>query len=110
MKAIVMTKFGPPEVLQLQEVAKPVPKDNEVLIKIHATTAFAGDCELRSLKVPIELRLAFSIYMRFFRPKPIILGQELAGEVEAIGKDVRKFKVGDSVFATTSLGLGAYAQ
>jgi NADPH:quinone reductase-like Zn-dependent oxidoreductase len=110
MKAIVMTKFGPPEVLRLQEVAKPVPKDNEVLIKIHATTAFAGDCELRSLKVPIELRLAFSIYMRFFRPKPIILGQELAGEVEAIGKDVRKFKVGDSVFATTSLGLGAYAQ
>lgn len=109
MKAIVMTKFGPPEVLQLQEVAKPVPKDNEVLVKIHATTAFAGDCELRSLKVPLELRLPFLIYLSFARPKPIILGQELAGEIEAIGKDVRKFKVGDPVFGTTSIGLGAYA-
>lgn len=110
MKAIVMTKFGPPEVLLLQQVAKPVPKDNEILVKIHATTAFAGDGELRGLKVPIELRLPFLIYLSFFRPKPIILGQELAGEVEAIGKDVRKFKVGDLVFATTSIGLGAYAQ
>lgn len=110
MKAMVMTRFGPPEGLQLQEVAKPVPKDNEVLVKIHATTVFAGDCELRSLKVPIELRLPFLIYMSIFRPKPIILGQELAGEVEAIGKDVRKFRVGDPVFATTSIGLGGYAE
>jgi NADPH:quinone reductase-like Zn-dependent oxidoreductase len=110
MKAIVMTKFGPPEVLQLREVAKPVPKDNEVLVKIHATTAFAGDCELRGLRVLTELKLPFWIYLSFFRPKPIILGQELAGEVEAIGKDVRQFKVGDPVMATTSLSLGAYAQ
>jgi NADPH:quinone reductase-like Zn-dependent oxidoreductase len=110
MKAIVMTKFGPPEVLRLQEVAKPIPKADEVLIRVHATTAFAGDAELRSLKVPIEVRLPFLIYLSFFRPKPIILGQELAGEVEAIGKDVRKFSVGDRVFATTSIGLGAYAE
>lgn len=110
MKAIVMTKFGPPEVLQLQEVAKPVPKDNEVLIRVHATTAFAGDCELRNLKLPLEFRLPFWIYINFFRPKPVILGQELAGEVEAVGKDVRNFKVGDQVFATTSFSLGSYAE
>ncbi|MCC7359247.1 MAG: NAD(P)-dependent alcohol dehydrogenase [Anaerolineales bacterium] len=110
MKAIVMTRFGPPDVLQLREIAKPVPKDNEVLIKIHATTAFAGDAELRNLKLPVEFRLPFWIYLSFFRPKPVILGQELAGEIEAVGKDVRKFKVGDPVFGTTSIGLGAYAQ
>jgi len=110
MKAIVLTKFGPPEVLQLREVEKPVPKDNEVLVKIHATTVFAGDCEIRGLKVPVELRLPFLIYMSFFRPKPVILGQELAGEIEAVGKDVSKFKAGDPVFATTSISLGAYAE
>ena len=110
MKAIVMTKFGPPEVLQLQDVAKPIPKDNEVLIRVHATTAFAGDCELRSLKLPVEFRLPFWIYLTFFRPRPIILGQELAGEIEAVGKDVRQFKAGDQVFATTSFSLGAYAE
>lgn len=110
MKAIVMTKFGPPEVLQIQEVAKPVPKDNEVLIKIHATTVFAGDGELRSLKLPAEFRLPVWIYMSFFRPKPVILGQELAGEIEAVGKDVRQFKPGDQVFAATSFSLGSYAE
>lgn len=110
MKAIVLTKFGPPEVLQLKEVAKPIPKDNEVLIRVHATTAFAGDCEIRGLKVPVALRLPIWIYMSFFRPRPIILGQELAGEIEAAGKDVRKFKAGDPVFATTSFGFGAYAE
>lgn len=110
MKAIVMTKFGPPEVLQLQEVAKPVPKDNEVLIRVRATTAFAGDCELRNLKLPLEFRLPLWIYFSFFRPKPVILGQELAGEIEAVGKEVRQFKAGDQVFATTSFSLGSYAE
>jgi NADPH:quinone reductase-like Zn-dependent oxidoreductase len=110
MKAIVLTKFGPPDVLQLREVEKPVPKDNEVLVKIHATTVFAGDCELRSLKVPVELRLPFWIYMRFLRPKPIILGQELAGEIEAVGKEVSKYKAGDAVFAAAGFGMGAYAE
>ncbi len=110
MKAIVMSRFGPPEVLQLKEVVKPIPKDNEVLIRVHATTAFAGDCELRNLKLPVEFRLPFWIYISFFRPKPVILGQELSGEIEAVGKDVRQFKAGDQVFATTSFSLGAYAE
>jgi NADPH:quinone reductase-like Zn-dependent oxidoreductase len=110
MKAIVMTKFGPPEVLQLQEVAKPVPKDNEVLVKIHATSVFAGDCEMRGLKIPVELRLPFWLYMTILGPKPVILGQELAGEIEAVGKDVTRFKVGDPVFATTGISIGGYAE
>ncbi len=110
MKAVVMSKFGPPDVLQLREVAKPVPKDHEVLIRVYATTAFAGDCELRSLKLPREYRLPFWLYIRFVRPKPVILGQELAGEIEAVGKAVRQFKIGDQVFATTGFGLGAYAE
>src|SRR5688572_8943118 len=101
MKAIVMSRFGPPEVLQLKQVAKPVPKDDEVLIKIYATTAFAGDCELRSLKLPVEFRLPVWVYLSFIKPRPIIPGQELAGEIEAVGKAVRQFKAGDQVFGTT---------
>jgi hypothetical protein len=75
MQAIVMTRFGPPEVLQLQEVQQPVPKENEVLTRVRATTVFAADCELRGLRILLALRLPFWIYMRFFRPKPIILGR-----------------------------------
>jgi len=110
MKAIVMTRFGPPEVLRLQEVKKPVPQDNEVLIRVHATTVFAADCELRGMKVPLAFKLPLLIYLRFFRPQPVILGQELAGEIEAIGKEVTQFKPGDPVIAATSLSLGAYAE
>ena len=110
MKAIVLTKFGPPDVLQLKEVAKPVPKDNEVLVKIRATSVFAGDCEIRGLRFPLALRLPFWVYLSFVRPKPVILGQEFAGEIEAVGKDVRKFKAGDQVFAAAGFGFGAYAE
>lgn len=110
MKAIVLTRFGPPDVLQLKDVAKPVPKDNEVLIRVHATTAFAGDCEIRGLRIPLALRLPIWVYVSFFRPRPIILGQELAGEIEDTGKDVRQFKAGDQVFATTGFSLGSYAE
>ncbi len=110
MKAIVWTKFGPPEVLQLQEVAKPAPRDHEVLIRIYATTVTAGECEMRGLKIPLALRLPLRIYAGLIRPKPIILGQELAGEIEAVGKEVTRFKQGDQVFAWTGLGLGAYAE
>jgi NADPH:quinone reductase-like Zn-dependent oxidoreductase len=111
MKAIVWTKYGPPSVLELREVEKPVPKDNEVLIKIFATTVTAGDCELRSLKTPILLRLPLRIYAGLIKPKRItILGQELAGEIEAVGKEVTRFEKGNQIFAPTLLRLGAYAE
>ena len=107
---MVLTKFGPPDVLQLQEVAKPTPKDHEVLIRIYATTVTAGDCELRSLKVPLAFRLPLRIYVGPIRPRPMILGQELAGEIEAVGKDVKRFRKGDQVFGWSGLRLGAYAE
>ena len=111
MKAIVWTKYGSPKVLQLKEVEKPTPKDNEVLIKIYAATVTAADCELRSLKIPILFRLPLRIYVGLRKPKRItILGQELAGEIEAVGKEVTKFKKGDQIFAPTLLHLGAYAE
>ena len=111
MKAIIWTKYGPPNVLQLQEVAKPTPKANEVLIKVRATTAFAGDCEVRNLKVAFLIRLPLRIYGGLRKPKRIPrLGQELAGTVEAVGKDVTRFKAGDSVFASTGFSFGAYAE
>ncbi len=110
MKAIVYTQYGPPDVLQLKEVAKPTPRDHEVLIRIDATTVTAADCELRSLKLPIWLRLPIRIYLGLIRPRNKILGQELAGEIEAVGKDVTRFRQGDQVFAWTGLGLGAYAE
>lgn len=111
MKAIVWTKYGPPDVLQLQEVAKPTPKDNQVLIKICATTVTAGECDIRRLKLPVLFQLAMRLYVGLKKPKRItILGQELAGEIEAVGKDVTRFRKGDQVFAWTGFGLGAYAE
>jgi len=110
MKAVVCTKYGPPEVLQLREVEKPTPRDNEVLIRIYATTVFAGDCELRSLKFPPMLQLLMRIGFGIRGPRKKILGQELAGEIEAVGIDVKRFKKGDQVFGTPGFGLGAYAE
>lgn len=111
MKAIVWTAYGPPEVLQLREVPKPVPKDDEVLIRIHATTVTAGDCQFRALKVPLLFRVLMRMLVGFRKPKRItILGQELAGKVEAIGERVTRFKLGDPVFALTGFDLGAYAE
>ena len=110
MKAVVLTKYGSADGLQVQEVAKPTPKDDEVLIRIHATTVSAGDCEIRTLKFPFWLALPLRLYFGFIKPRNTILGQELAGEIEAVGKDVTRFKVGDPVFGTPGLHLGAYAE
>ena len=111
MKAIVWTKYGSPDVLQLKEVEIPTPRGNEVLIKVHAATVTIADCEIRRMKGPILFMLAFRIYMGFIKPKRItILGQELAGEIEAVGREVTKFKKGDPVFGPCLLRLGAYAE
>jgi 2-desacetyl-2-hydroxyethyl bacteriochlorophyllide A dehydrogenase len=110
MKAIVFTKYGPPDVLQLKEVEKPVPKDNEVLIRIYATTVTAGDCEIRRFEVPILFWLPIRIYMGIIKPRIKILGQELAGEIESVGKDVKLFGKGDQVFAAADARFGAYAE
>jgi NADPH:quinone reductase-like Zn-dependent oxidoreductase len=110
MKAIVCTKYGSPDVLQLNDVEKPTPKDNEVLIRVNAATVTAGDCELRSLKVSFLWQLLLRLGFGFRAPRRRILGQELAGEIESVGKDVKLFKKGDQVFANTGLSLGAYAE
>jgi len=112
MKAIVWTKYGPPDVLQLKEVEKPTPEDNEVLIRIVATTVTAGDCELRSLKLPLLISLPMRLFWLGFR-KPrgtTIPGTELAGEIEAVGKDVKLFKESDQVFGSAGMSFGANAE
>lgn len=111
MKAILWTRYGPPEALQLQEVDKPTPKADEVLIKTHAATVTTGDCEMRALRLPLWMGLPARAYVGILRPSRIkILGQELAGEIEAVGEGVKKFKPGDPVFALLGFYLGAYAE
>jgi NADPH:quinone reductase-like Zn-dependent oxidoreductase len=110
MKAIVCSKYGPPDVLQLKDVEKPTPKHNEVLIRVHATSVTMGDCEIRRFKMPSWLWLLARIGFGFRGPRKKILGQELAGEIEETGQDVKLFKKGDQVFALTGLHLGAYAE
>jgi NADPH:quinone reductase-like Zn-dependent oxidoreductase len=111
MKAIVWTKYGPPEVLQLKEVEKPSPKEDEVLVKIYATTVTAGDCEMRSLQFPFFLSLPIRMWVGVTKPREnTIPGTELAGEIEAVGKKVRSFKAGDQVFGAAGMGFGANAE
>jgi NADPH:quinone reductase-like Zn-dependent oxidoreductase len=110
MRAIVCTGYGPPDVLQLRDVPKPVPNDDEVLVRIRATTVSAADCELRRFDfapwIWLPIRLAFGIR----RPRQPVLGQELAGDVESVGKHVGSLREGDRVFAATGIGLGAHAE
>mgnify|MGYP003381937953 FL=1 len=110
MKAVVYERYGPPEVLQLQEVDEPTPKDNEVLIKTHATTVTSGDWRVRSLNVPAGFGLMTRLVFGVSRPKQPILGTELAGVIESVGNDVKKFKVGDQVFAFSDTAMGCHAE
>src|SRR5512141_176047 len=113
MKAIVYTQYGSPEVLHLTEIAKPTPKDNEVLVKIHATTVTIGDTIMRSFKLPVSgwQKLMARLILGVRKPKRQILGMELAGDIEAIGKGVTRFKIGDPVFASTlGVNFGGYAE
>ena len=111
MKAIVWTKYGSPDGLQLQEVEKPAPKDNEVLIKVHATSVTAADTEFRRLKLPVLFSIPLRLYLGFRKPTRIrIPGTEFAGEIVSVGKDVTQYKPGDQVFGYTGLGMGTYAE
>lgn len=110
MKAIICTKYGPPNVLQLQNIEKPTPKKNEVLVKIHATSVSTGDCRIRGFNSPLLFWIPMRIILGFRKPRKPILGVELSGEIEDIGTDVTQFKKGDQVFALTELNLGGYAE
>src|SRR5665647_1608126 len=116
MKAIICTKYGPPEVLQIKEIEKPIPKDNEVRIKVIATTAHIGDTKIRRLEPglgPVRdffFKPMMRIMLGFKGPRNKILGMELAGDIEAVGKDVTLFKTGDPIFASTEFRMGAYVQ
>jgi len=111
MKAIIWTRYGPPDVLEMREVEKPIPRDDEVLIKVHAASAFAGDCELRRLHIARSVWPFLRLYIGLTRPKRItILGQEMAGEVESVGKNVARFRTGDRVFGISGMKMGTYAE
>ena len=113
MKAIVCTKYGPPEVLQLKEMEKPAPRDREVLVKVHATTVTIGDTIMRSFNLPVSgwLKFMARLFLGIRSPKRPILGIELAGEVESVGRKVTRFKLGDQVFASTfAVNFGGHAE
>ncbi|MBT2161117.1 NAD(P)-dependent alcohol dehydrogenase [Zobellia barbeyronii] len=111
MRAAVYTEYGPPEVLKLMEVDKPSPKDNEILVKIHAATVTSGDVRLRSSDFPALFWLPARLIFGLFKPKKSILGHELSGVVQDKGKNVTKFAIGDHIFGTTTmLNAGSYAE
>lgn len=110
MKAIVCTKYGSPEVLQLVEAKKPEPKDDEVLIKIYATAVTASDIYIRSGRVKWSLMIPFRLMMGLTGPRNPIIGEVLCGEIQAIGKEIKRFRPGDRVYGLTGFSLGAYAE
>lgn len=110
MKAVICTKYGTPDVLQIQEVMKPVPTDNQILIKIIATAVNSGDIKVRSLDVPIFLKLMMRIVIGISKPRKPILGTVFSGVVENVGDKVSKFKIGDKVFGMTGFKFGTHAE
>jgi len=110
MKAIICTRYGEPEVLQLNEVDKPIPRDNEVLIKVYAAAPTISDCYVRSGKVSFWLWIPMRLYVGFLRPRNPVLGFDLSGEIVDLGKGVKKFKKGDQIFAFAGKSFGAYAE
>jgi 2-desacetyl-2-hydroxyethyl bacteriochlorophyllide A dehydrogenase len=111
MKAIVWTNYGPPDVLQLQEVETPTPQANEVLIKVHAAAASTADTEFRRLKLPLFFSFFLRLYPGFIKPtRRTVLGTEFAGEIVSAGKEVTRYQQGDPVFGYTGLGMGTYAE
>jgi NADPH:quinone reductase-like Zn-dependent oxidoreductase len=110
MKAVVFTKSGPPDVLQLKKIEKPIPNDNEVLIKVNATTVNSGDVNLRRFKNQFLFWLFMRILYHIKKPKRLILGSALSGEIESVGKNVTRFKKGDQVFGSTGMKFGANAE
>jgi NADPH:quinone reductase-like Zn-dependent oxidoreductase len=110
MKAAVYARYGSPDVVEVKEVEKPTIKDDEVLIRIRATTVSSGDWRVRSLNMPVGFGLLARPILGFFGPRQPILGSELAGDIEAVGKDVTKFKIGDAVFAFPGASLGCHAE
>lgn len=110
MKAIVYTQYGPPEVLRLAQVEIPVPRDNEVLIRVHATTVSAPDFRCRSFTVPLSFWIPARLALGILKPRRRILGAELSGEIEETGRDVTRFKRGEQIFAATLSRFGAYAE
>ena len=110
MKAVICTKYGSPEVLQLQEVSKPIPKDSQILVKIVATAVNSGDARVRSLDVKGFLKVVMRLVLGISKPRKPILGTVFSGVVEAVGDKVSKFKVGDKVFGMTGFKFGTYAE
>ena len=110
MKAIICTKYGPPEVLQLKEVEKPIPKENQVLIKIIATSVTASDCIIRGFKLPVFMWIPARLALGFRKPRKSILGMVLSGIVEDIGSKVTQFQIGEKIYAHAFMRFGAYAE
>jgi len=110
MKAVICTKYGPPGVLQLAEVAKPAPRNDEVCIKIRAAAVTASDIYIRGSQLPLRFWLPMRLFLGFTKPRKSIIGMVLAGEIESVGRDIKRFRAGDQVYGVTGFGLGAYAQ
>ncbi len=110
MKAVVCTRYGSPDVLELQNIAKPEPKGNEVIIKVHAASVTAGDCEMRRFQMPVLFWLPIRLYMGIFKPRKLILGQEFSGVIESVGAKVSRFSAGDAVFGSTTISFGGHAE